>query len=323
VTSSPQDGVRRSHLGVRHLGVWLVVLIGLAVALASALLVGSARSASHAQEGLIAFKRSDGIYLMRPDGSHVRPLKRARGSPVAHALDLEWSPDGSRLAFAAEDTIWAMDADGSDLVRFALPEGATAAMSPTWSPEGREIAYTAYQEGDRDIWVVSADGSEQRRLVRTPDAWEAGVDWSPSGGKLAVVSDGWVPRLWIMNADGTNRQRLTGRGSTGRVFEAFEPEWSPDGRRIAFAGDMGSGYDIYVIGLDGRPAVRLTTNFAVPDRSPTWSPDGRRIAFTRLSGLTDRSQEIHVMNADGTEAKRLTKNKVAERSPAWQPGAAP
>ncbi|HEX6229582.1 MAG TPA: hypothetical protein VFZ41_09010, partial [Solirubrobacterales bacterium] len=124
------------------------MVTALGAALASALLVGGARSATNVS-GLIAFTRSDGIYVMRTDGSGVRPLRR--GGVNVGALDLAWSPNGSKLAFVkpkpdvadAPHGIWVMDANGANLRPLAAVAKRRMYGSPTWSPDGQRIAFTA------------------------------------------------------------------------------------------------------------------------------------------------------------------------------------
>ncbi len=295
----------------------------LATVSVSALLVGGARSASEAS-GLIAFARLDGVYVMRADGSGVRPLRR--GGVASGAYGLAWSPDGSRLAFVAESAIWVMDVDGSDLVRLVAAGGAPGEApgwlaSPTWAPDGRRIAFTAGRRYGRDIWVMNADGSDKRRLARTPGYNEAEVDWSPRGGRVAFSGAGWVTCICVMNTNGSNLRILT----PGWAWEAM-PDWAPDGRRIVFT----DGADISVMDAGGGSRWHLTRNKAI-DSEPVWSPGGRRIAFVRADVFVkrdwnepeprrpDSSSEIYVMNADGTGVTRLTHNRVAEGSPTWQP----
>ena len=107
---------RVAQLNVRQLqrGLWLVAVVGLALALVSGLLVGGARSASQAS-GLIAFVRDDGIYVMRADGSGARRITRTGQAALYGGV--AWSPDGSKLVFATWDDIWVMDAEGRDPVR--------------------------------------------------------------------------------------------------------------------------------------------------------------------------------------------------------------
>jgi TolB protein len=330
-----------------HVGGWFALLVTLLAALASALLVGSARSANHAA-GLIAFTRHDGIYAMRADGSGVRALRR--GGVASSADGLAWSPDGRTLAFvsfqAGKRDIWVIDADGTDLRRlFAASEHGLSIWGPlTWSPRGRKIAFTATRsdEDGADVWVVDSDGSNLRRLARTPRLMEYEADWSPRR-RIAVsgITGSWTLQISVMNADGSS-QRLISPPAVVGAEEAM-PDWSPDGRTIAFMRwrhDLEAGYsgisdildsEIWVMNPDGRSRVRLTRN-AVQDRDPVWSPDGSQIAFIRWGGKAGAllgppparrsTREIFVMNADGTEATRLTHNGVGEGSLAWQPVAA-
>lgn len=276
--------------------------------------------------------------MTRADGTGVRALRR--GGAAAEAFGLAWSPDGSRLAFVrASASIWVMNADGSELTRLAHETPDVRWLgSPTWSPDGRRIAFTAHNgredsASDRDIWVMNADGTNQLRLLRTPDEFESEVAWSPTGARLAVVTlYGYTPDITVMNPDGSDRRSLTGQrlGS----FAGFEPDWSPNGERIVFTGWRGNAgfapnnffpiaeHEVYVVGANGSSRVRLTSN-GVSDQMPTWSPDGRRIAFVRAARPLHRSSEIWLMNADGTHTRRLTKNRAVDVSPAWRPVARP
>ena len=293
-----------------HAGIWLVVLVGLAAALMSVLLVGGARSASSAA-GLIAFTRDEGddaVYVIRPDGSDLRRVWRGSHSPT----DVAWSPDGSKLVVStAGRSVWVMSADGSNPVRVARVE----ASSLSWSDDGRRIAFTRYDAGDSDIWLMNADGSNMRRLTRTPKLFERNVDWKPTGGWLAFDSGGWVPFVYVMRTNGSGLRKLPPPSTLRGWPDSTDPDWSPDGRRIVFASVVGpsDSMQIWVMNASGKQWVQLTKN-RFHDGSPVWSPDGRRIAFVRRFRPV-----IYVMNADGTSEKRLT----AGASPAWQPVAGP
>jgi Tol biopolymer transport system component/photosystem II stability/assembly factor-like uncharacterized protein len=293
-----------------------------------------ARSASRAA-GLIAFTRPDGIYVMNADGTGVRPLRR--GPVASRAFELDWSPDGRRLAFEEfpGGAIWVMGADGKGLTRVVAPGGDWgSAHSPTWSPDGRRLAFSA--ERAREIWVVDADGSDAHRLLRLPklgadmgvSAIGVGeIDWSPDGRRIVFAAhSGWFAYVYVVNVNGSGLRRLTDRGWAW----ATDPEWSPDGRRIVFEQTFPSNRigpntsEIYVIGVDSGSQVRLIRN-GVPDTSPTWSSDGR-IAFVRSEPCpscplrpSGDAREIFVVNADGTGVTRLTHNRVGEARPAWQP----
>ena len=220
VVNGPPRG-RRPRLRV-------LAVLGVAAMVASALLVGDAGSATNASR-LIAFTRHDGIYLMRDNGSHVVALTRA---DVASSVGsrLAWSLDGRELAFASQGAIWVTN--GIDLERvFTAASENTWLYSPTWTPRGR-IAFTMKRDGeDPDIWIVNRDGTDLRRLARTPRLWEFDVDWSPTGGRLAFTDvSGWFSRLYVMHTDGSNARLLRAK------FQAAAPQWSPDGRRITYMG---------------------------------------------------------------------------------------
>jgi TolB protein len=331
--------MRLRAIGTGVLSVVVVVAAFAAVALAGGSAQGTQAWAA-GNNGLIAFVGGKGVSVMRADGSGVRLLRRADA-----LIDLAWAPDGRRLAFvtrgAIGSAIWVMDADGSDAVRLtarsrkASDDLWAGLLSPTWSPDGRLIAYSdGVRDRDRDVWVMNADGTSTRRLARTVDCAELDVDWSPKGDQLVTNCVwGWAARdLRLINADGSAVTSLLGHK---RSASAWEPDWSPDGRRIAFArsfpGPMQRGLEIYLVSAAGGSPVRLAPHRkkTMDDRDPTWSPDGRRIAFTRASfrvedGVTYSQQPagVYVMNADGTGVTRLTTcpgSSCWGRSPAWQP----
>ena len=316
----------------------LVLLLATAAAVVAGLLAGSARSQGD-DAGLIAFTHGDGIYVMRADGTGVRPLRR--GPAASQAVQLDWSPHGSTLAFESRGAIWVVGADGKGLTRLVARGGAWgSAHSPTWSPDGRRLAFSA--ENAREIWVVDADGSNAHRLLRLAkledeDIGVGEIDWSPDGRRIAFTAHGgWLAWVYVVNTNGTNLRRLTKQ--RGFATWATNPRWSADGRRIAFeqwARNPTNNYsdrdsEIYVMTLDSGEQIRLTTNREY-DGSPVWSPDGRRIAFVRFGhGCTEcpaavrrGHEQIFVMNADGTGERRLTQNRVGDASPAWQPMASP
>ena len=185
----------------------------------------------------------------------------------------------------------------------AITHNSADDLSPAWSPDGRWIAFESDRDGDPEIYVMNADGSDIVQLTNN-NKWNQGPAWSPDGRRIAFSSYG---SIYVMNADGSDVVQLTSyRGID------VDPAWSPDGRRIAFTSDRDGDYGIYVMNADGSGVIRFTNNYF--DGHPAWSPDGRPIAF---ESNRDGDWEIYVMNADGSNVVQITNNGGGH--PAWSP----
>lgn len=298
----------------------LIVLTGLS-ALASVLLVGGARSAT-SPSSLIAFARSDGVYVMDADGSNVHALWQRWGASVN---DVAWSPDGRRLAFGTPTGLRVMNADGSEPTRIAK----LWTFSVTWSPDGGRVAFSAAPPGGKqlDLAVIDADGSNLHWLTRTPKLFENNVDWSPAGDSLTFDRGGpYMPpfsrRVYVMKTDASNLRRLHPDPWPARYRRyswSETPDWSPDGRRIAFSYYTPYSYegeDIWVMNANGKALVKLTTNF-IDDSTPAWSPDGQQIIYVRYA-RGGQTSDIIVMNTNGGRKTTLT-HGWDDHNPAWQP----
>ena len=161
----------------------------------------------------------------------------------------------------------------------------------------------------------------EKTLVIPHEAWEKGHNnhgdtLGPCGqGKIAFASvrDGYAAfhnEIYVMNADGSGQTRLASNSATD-----YQPAWSPNGSKIAFASDRDGNFEVYVMNADGSGQTRLTSNPA-DDFYPAWSPDGSRIAFT---SERDGNGEVYVMNADGSGLTKLTSNSAEDYYPDWGP----
>lgn len=172
-----------------------------------------------------------------------------------------------------------------------------------------------------DIYSLDLGTHVTRKLVATP-ALEHSPAFSPDGTKLLYVAErGGNAEIYLANADGSRRARLT--HSPGADYN---PAWSPDGGSIAFASNRGGVFKIYVMAADGRGTRLLAPRGSSGGSSftPAWSPDGKRIAFSS-SAATPNNVEIYVVRTDGTQLRRLTFTKgdvdtLGDDSfPAWSP----
>ncbi len=166
-----------------------------------------------------------------------------------------------------------------------------------------KIAFTSSRDGNKDIYVMGGDGSNQRRVTVNP-ARDEDPAWSPDGAKIAFVSNRNKGRneIWVIDADGKNPIRLTDG------FGDSNPDWSPDGTKIVY-----DAVGITVIDADGKDK-RLLKN--AKGLHPTWSPDGERIAFIAGKNPGDDAQ-IYVMDVDGRNRTQLTHDPVHKRLPSW------
>ena len=222
--------------------------------------------------------------------------------------------------------IFSMNPNGSGITQ--LTKNDVADRGPTGSPDGERIAFFSDRdpvaEGDSDIYVMDADGSNQANVTED-SARDLFPAWSPDGKRLAYssVQFGGEPgttdaEIFVVNADGTGgRAQLTDNAAT----DAF-PDWSPDGRRIAFVSHRDGNSEVYVMRANGARERNLTRNPAY-DSFPSWSPDGRRIAFEtqRDAGtFADVNREIYAMDANGRNPVNLTRDPIAvDSTPAWSP----
>lgn len=197
--------------------------------------------------------------------------------------------------------IYRANADGSGLTQ--LTDNPKYDAEPIVSSDGNWIVFGSQREGDFDIYRMAADGSNVRRLTDT--LGYDGAPWfSPDNSKIAWRA--WHPQteeekqqwrinmendyiqstpldIWVMDADGGNKKRLTANGATN-----WAPSWHPDGKRIVFSSNMddwrddirayGHNFELYLINSDGTGLERITYN-QVFDSFPMFSPDGNKIVF--------------------------------------------
>ena len=188
-----------------------------------------------------------------------------------------------------------------------------------------QIAFISGRDGNAEIYVMDADGKNQRRLTHHPadDGWPS---WSPDGQKIAFSSyrNGGNIQIFVMDSDGQHPIRLSD-GANDK-----NPAWSPDGQTIAFTGYRDEELpgavwtiQIYVMDSDGKNRKRLT-NGPANNLVPSWSPDGQEIAFSSslvFAGFDaqEGDYEIYLMDSDGSNRRKLTDNVIQDTHPSWSP----
>lgn len=196
------------------------------------------------------------IYSMDTNGKHVQQLTNNIGSLYAPEL----SPGGDKIIFTNEGKgLWIMRSDGKK----PHPITDRDDIDPTWSPDGSMIAFASSRIGDRQLFVMTADRTDIRRVTNL-DHMGGRSSWSPDGKRLAFYRgpDG-DHNIYIININGTGLVQLTNGGDN------LGPSWSPDGEWITFTSFRDGNNEIYVIHPDGTGLTRLTNN-SISDWQPRW-----------------------------------------------------
>ena len=247
------------------------------------------------------------IYLMDYDGFDQRRLTAHKSISMSPS----WSGPGDAVAYVSffggtGPALYLADV-ASGRKSPLVTEGSLNA-SPSFSPDGRQIAFARALGANIEIFVANRDGSGVRRLTNS-----GGIDtnpaFSPSGKEIAFTSSrSGSPQLYVMDTEGANVRRVTFEGEYNDGAT-----WSPDGTRLAYATRVDrSRFDIALVDLVSLAARRLTSGGG-SNEAPSFSPDGRRIAFasSRAGGM-----QVFTMAVDGSGVEQLT-TEGSSWSPDW------
>jgi TolB protein len=226
---------------------------------------------------------SQGVWLMRPDGTNKRPLLISASLPA-------WSSDSQWLAVVYGGAhIWKVRANGDSLTQLTY-EGKS--FFPAWAPIGDDIAFDSNVEsgGSYSIWLMKADGSDKRRVVpgRIPN-------WDPVGDAILHLGRVQEKGSGIVRFDllDSTSLLLFNAGDAAAVYTIDSIRCSPDGQSIAF---NWKGH-LWIMDADGSNARQIT--FESGEKHPSWSPDGARMIYAADAGLW-------IINADGSGAHQIT-----------------
>lgn len=209
------------------------------------------------------------VYVAGIGGGSPREVMSAPGGQTEPA----WSPSGTRLAYVSGQrglhaSVGVSNTFGGVFVGSATGTGGQPITSedsyagqPAWAPRGQRIAYATDGNGNFQVATVAPDGTDPTTLTGGGESeWPT---WSPNGDQIAYQwssTMGGDDSIWIMDANGTHRHRLT---------SGSRPSWSPDGKWIAFVRKTADGSDLWMISPHDGHAVRITDDAGLKGR-PSW-----------------------------------------------------
>jgi TolB protein len=239
--------------------------------------------------------RAKEIYVTDLTGAEVTPITTDRTLSLGPA----WNPGATVL------TYFSYKQGGPYPYRIDLRTGQGSRLYPVvgysgeWSPDGTTVAVSLEQQGNSDLFLLSAEGRLIQRLTEHPDI-DVSPAWSPDGQEIAFCSSrGGGPQIYVMNVNTGRVRRLTFRGDYNT-----SPSWSPKGDLIAYTSRAG-GFRIMTIDAEGGDPREVTAG-----EDPSWSPDGRYLVFSYRGRL-------RVASKDGRSVKQLTGGGGDDTSPAW------
>ncbi len=233
-----------------------------------------------------------------------------------------FSPDGKQLAFARANSFSATDLyvlplSGNKEPRRLTFDGLTI-VGLTWTPDSREIIFSSRLGGSTNsLWRIKATGGVPARISTVAeDVSSPAMVANPN--RLAYTRTLDDMNIWSMTLDASGHATSQAPLITS-TFRDSDPDYSPDGRKIAFVSGRAGGFGIWISNSDGSDPRLLFDGGPYVTGSPRWSPDGRWIAFdSRANQSANRgSPNIWVISAEGGQLRRLTADLAGSVAPSW------
>jgi tricorn protease len=191
--------------------------------------------------------------------------------------DFDVSPDGKRAVFSARGEVFTVPAKEGNTRNLTNSSGAHD-KEPTWSPDGKWIAYFSDETGEDEIFLVSQDGSEKVRLTTDGHCWRRGILWSPDSKKIAFADKN--NKFYYVDVEGKNIVTI----DESRHGGFYDYSWSPDSRYITYTRRLPSDIAaLFIYDLEGRKIHQVTPGYS-HSFSPKFDPDGKYLYF-----LSERS----------------------------------
>ncbi|HUK74027.1 MAG TPA: hypothetical protein VLV47_00970, partial [Candidatus Bathyarchaeia archaeon] len=232
-----------------------------------------------------------------------------------------FSPDGKTLAFGRCPSSLSGDVYVLPIAAGGRPKGEPKRLTfderllfgLDWTADSRRIVYSSGQVGGTSLSMVAASGGPvQRPAVAGDNAW--GLSLSRTGNRLVYQRSIWDSNIWRVPGPNSSQNKSEPSRLVASTQVDEEPQFSPNGEKIAFTSSRSGNYEIWVCDREGGNPVQLTSSNGPQLGSPRWSPDGRWIAFdSPQAGNSD----IYVIGVAGGPARRLTSGPSNNVRPSW------
>ena len=264
-----------------------------------------------------------GIWLIAVDGGEKRRLTKID----THAFG-DWgpafSPDGRNLAFIRERTLAASAVYvlplSSTMVPPGLPKEVTrenaAVQGLAWMPDGSGLIFSSAGHlglSRMQRITFSAKGAKRADQSQSLSFGEhaQGVSIS-SNGRLVYSAQFRDTNLWKLALNGPDRRAVGPLAAS--TLDEHTPDYSPDGKRLAFASTRSGAEEIWISDADGLDPIQMTSMRGPQCANPRWSPDGRVILF---NSRREGSADLYLLRPDTGEFHRITDDAAEEVEPRW------